>query len=299
VRDDLVELGVAPAGKIEVVRLGLDLDARTARAPGSRESVRASLGIRADAFLIGWLGRMTEVKRVDDLLRAFARMSERVGDAQLALAGDGPLRGEMEQLARQLGVEDRCHFIGFRDDVGPLYAAFDTVALTSANEGTPVTLIEALAAGLPAVATDVGGVSDVVPDGEAGFLVPPGDVAAVADCLERLAGDAKLRARLGETGSRFVRERYSVPRLVEDMDALYRSLLAEAEPIAPRQRSLTPPIPASFPPSVRSRIAPATRRLRVLLVSQYFPPEIGATQSRMQSFAEYLSERGHDVTVIA
>jgi glycosyltransferase involved in cell wall biosynthesis len=299
VRDDLVELGVARADKIVVVRLGLDLDARTAAAPDARGSVRSSLGIPEDCFLIGWLGRMTEVKRVDHLLRAFALLRRRGVDAGLVLVGDGPLRRDMDRLAHELDIGEHAHFIGYTDEVGPLYAAFDAVALTSANEGTPVTLIESLAAGVPVVATDVGGVRDVVPDEEGGFLVPAGTPNAVADRLEVLARDSRLRERFGAAGSAFVRERYSIPRLVDDMDGLYRDLLARADVAEQPRISLTPPIPTSLPPAIRKQIPRATSRLRVLLVSQYFPPEIGATQSRMQSFAEYLAERGHRVTVIA
>jgi glycosyltransferase involved in cell wall biosynthesis len=298
VRDDLLALGVAPAEKIRVVRLGLDLDARTAAPPGARESVRASLGVANDRFLVGWLGRMTGVKRVDHVLRAFAELVASGVDADLALVGDGPLRGQMEALAADLGVRERCHFAGYREDIGSFYAALDAVTLTSANEGTPVTLIEALAAKVPVVATDVGGVRDVVVDGEGGFLVPAGDVAGVSDRLGRLARDPDLRERLGETGSAFVQERYSVPRLVRDMDTLYRSLLAQHDERLGR-RGVTAPIPRSLSPAARARIPPSPARLKIFLLSQYFPPEVGATQSRMQLFAEYLAERGHTVTVIA
>ena len=227
VRDDLVELGVAPAAKIAVVRLGLDLDQRLSADRSARATVRAELGIPDDSFLIGWLGRMTEIKRVDDLLAACARLRANGVDAYLALVGDGPLRDELEGLAETLGIADRTRFVGFRERVGELYSAFDAVALTSANEGTPVTVIEALACGLPVVATDVGGVSDVVQDGRSGYLVPAMDVAALADRLGRLAGDPDLRSTMGGNGRAFVVPRYSVPRLAQDIDRLYRSLLQE------------------------------------------------------------------------
>jgi glycosyltransferase involved in cell wall biosynthesis len=298
VRDDLVRLGIASRERIRVIRLGLDLDARTAAPPGSRELERARLGIPDDRFLIGWLGRMTEIKRVDRLLEAFARLRAAGGDADLLLVGDGPLRSQLEQQAMSLGVAERTHFVGFRDDVGAVYASLDALALTSANEGTPVAVIEALAARLPVVSTDVGGVSDVVPDGKAGFLVAPDDVDAFADRLGVLADDADLRHQLGQAGSEWVHERYSIPRLVSDIDALYRELL-ELPDRPVRRRSLTPALTPSYPPSVRARIHRAPRSLRILLLSQYFPPEVGATQSRMQAFAEYLHERGHRVTVIA
>jgi hypothetical protein len=230
---------------------------------------------------------MTEIKRVDDLLHAFADVSP---DAHLLLVGDGPLKPRLQSLARDLGLGGRAHFVGFRDDVGAVYAACDVVALTSANEGTPVTLIEALAAGVPVVSTDVGGVADVVADGRSGFLAPPGDTGAVADGLRRLAADPAVREEMGASGRADVVERYSVPRLVHDVDRLYRELLSREPRTASR----------SLPPTISpGEIEPATRKLKVLLVSQYFPPEIGATQSRMQAFAEYLARRGHHVTVIA
>ena len=117
------------------------------------------------------------------------------------LVGDGPLRRELEQTASELGIAAACRFTGYLDDVAECYAAFDAVALSSANEGTPVTVIEAQAAGLPVVSTDVGGVRDVVADGESGFLVPPGDVDAMADALAMLAGAPELRSSIRRAGS--------------------------------------------------------------------------------------------------
>ena len=290
VRDDLVALGVAPAEKIAVIRLGLDLDQRLAAAPGAAQALRDGLDVPEGRFLVSWLGRMTEIKRVDELLHAFARLRAGGADADLLLVGDGPLRPELEALASAIGIGDRCHFVGFRSDVGAVYQASDVVALTSANEGTPVTMIEAQAAGRPVVSTDVGGVRDIVSDGVSGFVVPPGDIDAVAERLRALADDPDLRERLGAAGTS-ARERYSVPRLVHDVDVLYRELL---ERVPDSRRS---PVPLSAPTAAgRAR---SSRRLRIVLVSQYFPPEVGATQSRMQSFAEFLASQGHRVTVIA
>lgn len=286
VRDDLVRLGVAPADKITVVRLGLDLEARANATPEARQTVRAELAIPDERFVVAWLGRMTEIKRTDDLVRAFARVRAN-RDADLLLVGDGPLRAKLEELADELGVATSCHFVGYQADVAAYLAAADAVALTSANEGTPVTLIEALAAERPVVSTDVGGVRDVVAE-DSGFLVEPGATDAIADRLAQLADDPALRVRMGEAGRARVLERYAVPRLVDDIDALYRTLLARELP-----RPLTPAL-VRRPTPLRARERP----LRITLVSQYFPPEVGATQSRMQSFAEYLAERGHEVTVV-
>ena len=297
VRDDLVALGVAPAERIVVIRLGLDFEARLATTAGARERLRRELGIAPDAFLVAWLGRMTEIKRADVLLRAFAGLRQRQGHAELVVVGDGPLRGALEALSRSLGIDGHTHFTGFRSDVGDVYAAADAVVLTSANEGTPVSVIEAQAAGLPVVSTDVGGVRDVVVEGGSGFVVDAGDVDAVAERLSRLGADRGLRERLGAAGRERAISRYGVPRLVADVDRLYRELLSQAEPRTHRVVSAgARPLPPAFP---AVRIARASRSLRIVIVSQYFPPEIGATQSRMQSFAEYLAERGHRVTVIA
>jgi glycosyltransferase involved in cell wall biosynthesis len=119
-------------------------------------------------------------------------------------------------------------FLGYQEDVAPFYAAFDAMMLPSANEGTPVSAIEALAAGRPVVATRVGGVPDVVRDGEDGFLVETGAVDALADRLARLAADPDLRRRMGDAGRARVLPRYSVERLIDDVDLLYRSLLEAA-----------------------------------------------------------------------
>jgi glycosyltransferase involved in cell wall biosynthesis len=225
VRDDLVALGIAPRERFAVVRLGIELEKRVAAEQDGRGESRRILGIGADRFAVGWIGRMTGVKRTEDVLRAFRRLRERGVDACLCMIGDGPDRPAVERYAHELGIMRDTLFLGYQEDVAPFYAAFDAMILPSINEGTPVSAIEALAAGRPVVATRVGGVPDVVRDGEDGFLVEAGDVDALADRLARLAADPELRERLGAAGRARVVPRYSVDRLVDDMDLLYRSLL--------------------------------------------------------------------------
>ena len=227
VRDDLVALGVAPAEKFTVIRLGVELEERVNASPEIRARARRMMGIPDGRFTVGWIGRMTAVKRTDDIVLAFQRLVESGVDACLCLVGDGPDRDSTERLASDLGLMDRCLFLGYQDDVAPFYAAFDALVLPSANEGTPVSVIEALAGRCPVVATRVGGVPDVVRDSVDGYLVEPGDVDALADRLGRLAADSELARRMGEAGRARVLERYSVERLVGDVDALYRKLLAE------------------------------------------------------------------------
>src|SRR5918911_155863 len=172
VRDDLVALGVAPPERFVVVRLGIELEQRVAAERDGRIESRRVLGIGPNRFAVGWIGRMTGVKRTDDVLRAFRRLRDRGIDACLCMVGDGPDRP---------GIERRAH--------------------------------------------GVGGVPDVVREGENGFLVEAGDVDALAERLAQLAADPELRERLGAAGRARVVPRYSVERLVDDVDLLYRSLL--------------------------------------------------------------------------
>jgi glycosyltransferase involved in cell wall biosynthesis len=224
VRDELVALRVAPERKFSVVRLGIELEPRV-RFDGDAAEVRRRHGIGADKFVVGWFGRMTAVKRTEDLLTMLAGVRERGVDALLLLVGDGDDRERLEQRAHDLGLARSCLFVGYQEDVAPWYAICDAVVLTSASEGTPVTIIEALAAGRPVVATRVGGVPDVVEEGETGFLVRPGDTHALAERLEILARNPERRAAMGAAGRERVLRRYAVDRLVDDIDALYRALL--------------------------------------------------------------------------
>jgi glycosyltransferase involved in cell wall biosynthesis len=232
VRDDLVALGVAPREKFTVIRLGIELDRRVAAGQDGRAETRRQLGVPDERFVVGWIGRMTAVKRTDNVLLAFKGLRERGVDACLCMVGDGPDRDQVEQQAHRLGIMRRCLFLGYQEDVAPFYAAFDALVLPSGNEGTPVSAIEALAGGRPVVATRVGGVPDVVRDGQDGFLVEPGAVDDLADRLARLATDPELRRRMGESGRARVLERYSVRRLLDDVDRFYRELLeAKALPL--------------------------------------------------------------------
>ena len=224
VRDDLVELGVASPEKFSVIRLGIDLESRVL-SEDRRAEFRRLFGIPDERFVVGWIGRMTAIKRVDDILLSFKKLRDRGVDATLCLVGDGPDREAVEQHASRLGIVRDILFVGYQRDVAPYYAFFDAFVLPSANEGTPVVAIEALAAGRPVVATRVGGVPDVVTDGTDGFLVDVGDTGALADRLEQLARDPGLRRTMGAAGREQVVPRYRVERLVDDIDALYRELL--------------------------------------------------------------------------
>jgi glycosyltransferase involved in cell wall biosynthesis len=227
VRDDLVELGVAPAEKFTVIRLGIDLESRVGDGSAGAE-LRRQFGIPAERFVVGWIGRMTGIKRVPDVLETFKRLLALGIDAQLVLVGDGPERDRLEEQAHELGIQKRTLFAGYQREISEYYDLFDAFLLPSRNEGTPVVAIESLAARTPVVATRVGGVPDVVRDGIDGYLTDVGDVDALAERLAELARDPGLRARMGDAGREHVIPRYRVSRLVDDVDELYRELLAEA-----------------------------------------------------------------------
>ena len=221
VRDDLLELGIGTPERWRVVPLGLELGPFEA-VDGPTGRLRQRLGLPAGVPLVGAVGRLVAIKDLGTLVRAVARLP----GTHLALVGEGDDRPQLEALVASLGLEGRVHLTGWADDVPAWVADLDVVALSSRNEGTPVALIEALAAGRPVVATAVGGVPFVVRDGVNGWLVPAGDPVALAEALEACLADpdeAKRRARAGRAE---VLERFRAERLVADVRALYRELTA-------------------------------------------------------------------------
>jgi glycosyltransferase involved in cell wall biosynthesis len=215
--DDLVRLRVAPPERFAVVPIGLELDHFLSLAvrtdPGDGEAVAL------------YAGRLVPIKKVDLLLRALARARRGGARLRLVVLGDGEMRPPLEQLARELDIAGSVEFLGYRDDVAPYLAAADMAVLSSANEGTPVALIEAAAAARPLVGTRVGGVADVVAPGT-GRLVASGDEEGLAAALSELAGDPALRLELGARAREHVRSAYASTRLLADVDRLYCELLA-------------------------------------------------------------------------
>ncbi|MEY2447664.1 MAG: hypothetical protein QOH79_1140 [Acidimicrobiaceae bacterium] len=219
IRDELLALGIGRPSQYEVMPLGLELDPFLA-VSGSTGRLRQALDLDRDVPLVGVVGRLVPIKSVDLMLEAMPLLP----GVHLAVVGDGEERPALERLGRDRGIEDRVHFTGWFDDIPSAMSDLDVVALSSRNEGTPVALIEALAAGRPVVATRVGGVEHVVLPDQTGVLVPPSDPAALAIAISRLLGDQDLCDRLGAAGRKHVRANFSASRLVDDMRALYREL---------------------------------------------------------------------------
>ena len=225
VKQDLVDLGVADSGRFRVVALGLELESLAGPLP--RGGLRRERAIADDAPLIGMVGRLVPIKDVPTFLEAAAKVRQVTPQARFALVGDGEERVLLEDLCARLRMAEAVTFYGWRRDMQSVYGDLDVVVNSSRNEGTPVALIEALAAGRPVVATRVGGTPDLLRGGEFGRLVAAGDAAALADAildtLDHRAA-AGLRARAGQA---YVLREHSAARLIADVDALYRELLAE------------------------------------------------------------------------
>ena len=220
VRDDLLGLGIGTPERWRVVPLGLPLDAFAA-ITGASGRLRRRLGLAAGVPLVGAVGRLVPIKDLETLVRAVSRLD----GVHLALIGDGSQRAELEALVASLGIAHRVHLPGWADDVPAWVADLDVVALTSRNEGTPVALIEALAASRPVVATSVGGVPFVIRDGVSGWLVPPGDRMAVAEAIGACLADPTEADRRAAAGRTEVLERFPAERLVRDIRSLYRELV--------------------------------------------------------------------------
>jgi glycosyltransferase involved in cell wall biosynthesis len=222
--DDLVRLRIAPRERFRVVPIGLDLDRFVRLRAHDGADFRTRIGAGPDDVLLIYVGRLVPIKRVDVIIRALAEVCRAGVPARLAVVGGGNSRTELESLAVSCGVGDRVGFVGYMSDIAPGLAAGDIAVLSSDNEGTPVSLIEAAAAERPVVATAVGGVPEVIRSG-AGLLVPAGDHRAFAVAVAQLAGDAELRSSMGARGRRHVLERFSAARLIADIEALYEELL--------------------------------------------------------------------------
>ncbi len=217
------EFKITRRSRITVLPLGFDLEPFT-KLPRKSGTFREKYGIPADAPLIGLIGRLVPVKNHALFLSAAAKLHERLPGARFVLVGDGELRAEIEARIDALGLRDCVTITGWIEDTAPVYAALDALAISSVNEGTPVTVIEALAAGVPVVSTAVGGVPDLLDQGQLGMLVPSGDGDALADAMFTLITAPPGAEQITQTQALML-DRYGIDRLVRDLDGVYRGLL--------------------------------------------------------------------------
>jgi glycosyltransferase involved in cell wall biosynthesis len=225
-RELLTDYRIGRSEQYRVVPLGFDLSSLAAVNDRDRAASRAALDIPGDAQVVTTVGRLTAIKQHDLFIETARRVLDGHPRAFFLIAGDGELRGALEASARDRGLGERTRFLGWRRDLPVIYGASDVFLLTSRNEGTPVALIESLAAAVPVVSTDVGGVGDVLRGTDAGILAGFGDADALARAVAALLHDPLKRRAMGERGRASVVARYGLDRLVDDVDRLYRDLLA-------------------------------------------------------------------------
>jgi len=237
-RHDIVSrFAIAPCDLTVTIPLGLELDELLMRDPG-RRGFRDALGFDSSHFVIGYVGRLVPIKSVETLVKAVALVRRTRSEVRLLIAGDGEERRELEACVRDQGLQDAVRFLGWQTDLASLYATFDLFALSSTNEGTPVSLIEAMAAGVPVVATSVGGIPDVVTDGVTGILCPPGASDALANAIEGCINDRASARKRADAARDAVASRFNASRLVRDIEVVYRQVLALKRGTAALQQRL-------------------------------------------------------------
>ena len=224
-RDKGLALGIGRPEQYRLIRSGIEVQAfRDVRT--SRDEARRRIGLPRDAFVIGSVGRLEGQKAPLDLFAAFTPVAAEHPEAHLVYVGEGSWRGELEAAIARAGLQGRVHLVGLRRDVPELLRAFDVFALASRWEGLPRVFPQAMAAGLPIVATRVDGAPDAITPGENGWLVDVGDTAAMARYLRALAGDPAMARRMGAAGRARVDE-FAVERMVEELAELYAALSAK------------------------------------------------------------------------
>lgn len=220
-RADIGTRALRPRVGIVAVPNGIRVHAQAAASQAARETLASLLGFEPGARLIGTVGRLNPVKDQAGLLRAFAQVLPDIPRAALVLAGDGALRTGLEALAGQLGIAPRVRFLGDRGDVNRLLAGFEAFVLSSRSEGYSMALLEACAAALPIVATDVGGNREIVAHGRNGLLVPADDPAALAAALRMLLGDPATAQAMGEAGRAWALREATLEAMAQRYERLY------------------------------------------------------------------------------
>lgn len=220
----LADVAGFPAHKIQVIYNGLSLDRLSQGVP--KRLTKAELGLPDEAAVIGSVARLVPEKNHPLLFKAAALVLQSNPNTHFILLGDGPERANLENLRRELGLENNIHFLGYRSDVGALLRLMDISVLSSDNEWLPYSLLEAMLTGLPVVATDVGAISELVTTGETGLLAPKGDAQALAQAMSALLHNRELARRLGQAGQRRVRERFSSQAMAGQFETLFEERLA-------------------------------------------------------------------------
>ena len=217
-----------------VIPSGIDVDA-FASDPDARQRLRKQWGVEDARPVVAYVGRLDRPKGIETLLSAFSHLAARGHAMDIVIAGDGPGRRIIENFIRHGEGGSRCRLLGFVEDVRSVLSAVDIYATASNSEGHPLSPTEAMAAGLPVVATRAPGLRDIVIDGVTGLLAAPRDVFALAERIERLGDDPELRKQLGDYGRRRVMAQYPISAMIESIEALYTDIVSRRPSHRPKQ----------------------------------------------------------------
>jgi sugar transferase (PEP-CTERM/EpsH1 system associated) len=220
-----IERAGADPSRVSTILNGVDTRTYRPASPEARNGTRRALGVPEDAYVFGIVARLSAAKDHAGLFRAFASLASTNARARLVVVGDGELRHELARLVGELSMEGRIVLTGSRDDVPDVVGAFDCFVLSSYTEGLAMTLLEAMAAELPVVATRVGGNGEAVVDGETGFLVPARDPVRMADALRWMSNHPGEARAMGAHGRERVLARFSIDAMVDAYDETYRRAL--------------------------------------------------------------------------
>jgi len=216
---------IAPLKKFVIVKLGVELEHFLNLQKNNK--LKESLGIPAGDKLIGIIGRLVPTKNHLLMIRVLKKLRDAGINVHLCVVGDGEERGKIVKLQEELGLNGYVHFLGWERHIQRIYSGIDLLAQSSTTEGTPFTVIEAMASGVPVVATDVGGVADLLLDNQNGLLCKSNDASGMADNIIKLLQDSEFTDKLRQNAKAFVKENYTQKRLIRDVDQLYTGLFSE------------------------------------------------------------------------
>lgn len=219
---------ISPREKVAIIRLGFDMENYDSLEK-YKNYWRKKFNIPNNAPIVGIIGRLTAIKNHKLFLQIANEIYNKINNVHFLIIGDGELKNELKNEINELSLKPNIHFTGWITDIPLLYSDIDILLLTSLNEGTPVAIIEAMHYGIPAVSTNVGGVSDLIKNGENGFVVNSFNPEDFSPVILKLLDNPKLRRKIGNAGQSFIKEKFSAKRLISDLDQLYRQLLIKRQ----------------------------------------------------------------------
>ena len=292
VKEALIEQGIDPE-KIEVLYHGIDLDQYVA--PLSTDEAKTRLGLPKGARTVGVVASLIPRKGHRFLLEALKNMEATTGPVHALFAGEGALEEELRGQVREMGLAERTHFLGFRRDIPEIVCALDAFVLPSLKEGLSIAVMEAMALEKPVVCSEIAGLPEVVRDGYTGFLVPPGDSAALQVALEKLFGDEELRQQLGHNARRFLEEHFEQSACLDAMEAYFRRIVAaHGAPVATPPAFAAPRAAPELTDAAPLQLSDEPLRIVQLIA----PSKIAGAERSTVSLCRGLSARGHDVSLL-